>query len=73
MNQLQKTAGVFTGALFATGAALAEGPSAGSLASLTPDVATILTAIGAVGVVILGVTLAIKGFDIVRRMTKKVG
>lgn len=49
----------------------AGGPSAGDLSNLTPDVSTILTAIGGVGVVILGVALAQKGFDKVKHFLNK--
>lgn len=40
-------------------------PSSIDLAGLTPDPSTLLAAIGAVGLVLLGVQLAVKGYRIV--------
>ena len=66
-NKIAIAAGTFTlGA-----SAFAAGPTAGDLSNLTPDMSTILTAIAAVGVVLLGVTLAQKGFDKVRHLMNK--
>lgn len=45
--------------------AFAVGPSAGDLSGLTPDMSTVLTAIAAVAVVLIGVKLAIKAYHIV--------
>lgn len=42
--------------------AFAAGPTAGDLSNLTPDAGTILTGIGAVAAVMLGVKLAIVAF-----------
>lgn len=55
----------------AAGSSFAVGPSAGDLANLTPDMATVLTAVGAVAVVLIGVNLAIKGFRIVSALIGK--
>ena len=52
----------------AASSAFAVGPSAGDLSNLTPDSATILTAVGAVAVVMLGVTLAIFGYRKVKEI-----
>lgn len=54
-----------------TTSAFAAGPTAGDLSALTPDMATILTSIGAVAAVLLGVNLAIKGFRIVQSLMGK--
>lgn len=43
-------------------------PSSIDLAGLTPDPSTLLAAIGAVGLVLLGVQLAVKGYNIVGDM-----
>lgn len=56
-----------------TSFAVGVAPTAGDLSGLTPDAASILTAIGAVGVIAIAVTLAIKGFQLVKRMAKSVG
>lgn len=46
------------------------GPSAGDLSSLTPDATTILAAISAITIVVLGVSLAEKALPIIKRMFK---
>lgn len=62
MNFNQKLISAAVAGSTLAGSAFADGPTAGSLAALTPDVATVLTAIGAVGAVMLGVKLAIVGY-----------
>ncbi len=51
--------------------AFAAGPTAGDLTALVPDGASILTAVGAVAAVMLGITLAIKGFRIVKGLMNR--
>lgn len=71
LNKFQKFAALAV--LAAPGLSFAVGPAAGDLSGLTPDATSILAAIVAVGVIALGVTLAMKGFRIVKAMTKTVG
>lgn len=71
--QLREKLAAFAVLATVAGSSFAVGPSAGDLSGLTPDTATVLTAIGAIGVVALGVTLAIRGFAIAKRMAKSVG
>lgn len=52
--------------------ALAAGPSAGDLSDLTPDVSTILTLIGAIGAVVIGVVLAKRGLFTAKSVTNKI-
>lgn len=68
MNAIQKIAAVGAASLATVGSAFAAGPTAGDLSALTPDAASILTAVAAVAGVVLGVTLAIKGFRVVKRL-----
>lgn len=68
MNMKQKIGAAAAATLAATGSAFAAGPTAGDLSSLTPDSATILTAIGAVAGVMLGVQLAIVGYRKVKSL-----
>lgn len=70
-NKLAAVAATVASAALTVPAFAATGPSAGDLSGLTPDAATILTAIAAVGVISLGVVLAIAGFHIVKRMLPK--
>lgn len=71
MNKFaQKAAGVAALATLGT-SAFAVGPSAGDLSTLTPDSATILTAVGAVAVVMIGVKLAIVGYRIVKGLINR--
>lgn len=72
MNFKQKLAAVAAtaGTFVLSAPAFAAGPTAGDLTNLTPDAATILTAIGAVAVVMLGVQLAIVGYRKVKSIAK---
>lgn len=71
MKQLKQTAAVLAASALAAPAAFAAGPAAGDLSNLTPDSATILTAIGSVAVVLIGINLALKGFRIVQGLVGK--
>jgi hypothetical protein len=73
IRNLQAQLAILAGSAFATASSFAVGPTAGDLSGLTPDSATILTAVTAVAVVVLGVTLAIKGFAIVKKLTNRAG
>lgn len=64
MNFVQKTASAATLALASVGA-FAAGPTAGDLSSMTPDLTSIITAVGAIGAAFIGVKLAIKGYHVV--------
>lgn len=66
-----KQAAAGAAALALSAGAFAAGPSAGDLANLTPDMSTVITAVGAVAVVLVGVNLAIKGFRIVQSLIGK--
>lgn len=59
-----------TAAALATAGAssFAAGPTAGDLSNLTPDITTVVAAIGAVAVVMLGKDLAILGYRTVKRL-----
>lgn len=46
----------------------AAGPTAGDLSNLTPDLTTVIAAIGAVAAVMLGKDLAILGYRVVKRL-----
>lgn len=70
MKTLQKI-GFTAAALSTTAPVFAAGPSAGDLTNLVPDASTILTAVGSVAVVMLGITLAIKGYRIVKSVMNK--
>lgn len=59
---------VAVAATVATSSAFAAGPD---LSALTPDTSTIITAIGTVGALLIGVNLAIKGFHVVRSLMGK--
>jgi hypothetical protein len=50
---------------FSSASAFAAQPTAGNLAGMTPDAITLLAAVLAVSVVVLGISMAIKGFEIV--------
>lgn len=69
MNKMYQKASVAALAALAA-PAFAVGPSAGDLSTLTPDSATILTAVGAVAVVMIGIALAIKGYRIVKGLVR---
>lgn len=56
---------------FAAFAAEGAAPSAGDLSAMVPDASSILTAVGSVAVVLLGITLAIKGFRIVKGLVSR--
>jgi len=53
------------------GSAFALAPTAGDLSAMTPDFATVITAIGAVAGVIIGVILALVGFRKVKGMLNR--
>lgn len=69
MNFKQMAAGA--SALALSAGAFAAGPTAGDLTNLTPDMSTVISAIGAVAVVLIGVQLAIKGFRTVSALVGK--
>lgn len=69
MNLKKIAVGVFTAVVGVS--AFAAGPSAGDLTGLTPDPTTILTAISAITVVVLGVDLAKKALPIIKGLLNK--
>ncbi|MDR7334278.1 hypothetical protein [Roseateles asaccharophilus] len=69
--KLNRTAALVAASVLAAPAAFAAGPSAGDLSNLTPDGATIMTAIGAVALVLIGINLGLKGFRIVQSLVGK--
>lgn len=71
MNFKQKAAAAVATASTFAGQAFAVGPTSGDLSNLTPDMGSVLTAIGAVAVVLIGVNLAIKGYRIVSSLIGK--
>lgn len=71
MNFVQKIGFAASSALLSV-SAFAAGPSAGDLSSLTPDTGTVLTAIAAIGAVVIGVTLAKRGVFTAKGMANKV-
>lgn len=71
MNFVQKLGAAASTSLLSV-SAFAAGPSAGDLSSLTPDTATILTAIAGIGAVIIGVTLAKRGVFTAKGMANRV-
>lgn len=66
MNALKKIGAISAAAVAAP--AFAVGPSAGDLSALTPDLSTVLTAVGAVAAAMIGLALAVKGFRVVQSM-----
>jgi hypothetical protein len=70
MKTYQKLAAGVSTALVGASAFAAGGPTAGDLSGLTPDATTILTAISAITIVVLGVVLAEKALPVIKRMFK---
>ncbi len=71
MNKLSRNLAVLAVSATAAASSFAVGPTAGDLTNMVPDMATVLTAIGAVALALLGVQLAIKGFRIVAGLVGK--
>jgi hypothetical protein len=69
--KLKQNVAVLAASALATSAAFAAGPTAGDLSTMTPDGASILTAIGSVALVLIGINLALKGFRIVQGLVGK--
>jgi hypothetical protein len=67
MNIKQVSTALVLSAIGASAFAAGTGPSAGDLSNLTPDVTTILAAIGAVAAAAMGVVLCFKGAGLIKR------